>query len=88
MAKYADLLKLTKEEKENNMIEAYVASASANIQTMEAKLIASIANAKVRMGSLTGEQTFNAQAIIEARREVKALEEDLVELKALRAELF
>ncbi len=86
--KYADLLRQSKEQKEDAEIDAIVAGANASFARTEADLMADISRCGLELKRAQGSTSINIANIIELRRNLKALQEDLADVRALKSELF
>ncbi len=86
--KYIDRLKQTKEQRQESEMDSLVAHARANFARTEADLMASIADCERESLENLASVSLNIAAIIESRRTLKALREDLADVKALATELL
>ena len=86
--KYKDRLKQTKEERQESEMNSLVARAGADFAHTAANLMANIADCERDLIRSMANESLNIGAIIEGRRTLKALNEDLAEVEALKAELL
>lgn len=86
--KYADALRMNKEQKDELLIESYVNQAKADIATQKATLQRQISDFKLKVRTALMNTNLNAVEIINLRRNLNNLLEDLKDIEALEAELF
>ena len=86
--KYADALRMNKEQKDELLIESYVNQAKADIATQKATLQRQISDFKLKVRTALMNTNLNAVEVINLRRNLNNLLEDLKDIEALEAELF
>jgi len=86
--KYADLLRQTKDQHEAAEIDALVASANASFARKEADIMSEISKCGLELKRAQRSTSIDIVNIISLRRNLKALEEDLADVRTLRSELF
>lgn len=86
--KYIDVLRMSKEQKDDQLIESHVEYAKANAAQHKANLTKSISDTNVKLKREMASTNLDIATVINLRRELKALMEDLSEVKALETELF
>lgn len=88
MAKYADIISASKDQKEAKALQLEAKNANLNIQKAILDAEAEVELAKGALEVAKGYVPFDVEEIIIAGRKVKHAEEDLTELKAIQTELF
>lgn len=86
--KYADALRMNKEQKDELLIESFVNQAKADIATQKATLQRQISDFKLKVRTALMNTNLNAVEVINLRRNLNNLIEDLKDIEALEAELF
>lgn len=88
MAKYADLIKRSKDQKEAASLELEAKKAALRVERAILDAGAQVEEAKAALTSATEANPFDIDAYIEAKRSVADAEEDLADLNALKNDLF
>lgn len=86
--KYIDVLRMSKEQKDDQLIESHVEYAKANAAQHKAMLTKKISDTNVKLKTEMGSTNLDIAVVINLRRELKGFMEDLAEIKALETELF
>ena len=86
--KYADALRMNKEQKDELLIESFVNQAKADIATQKATLQRQISDFRLKVRTALMNTNLNAVEVINLRRNLNNLLEDLKDIEALEAELF
>lgn len=88
MSKYAEILMLDEKKLAAEQVQDRVAAAQLEVGNAKLQASRSMSAAKAKEKAALRSNSFNPEQIIAARREIKALEQDLSELTALEKELF